>query len=125
MSYNPHWIVCNEKSYIIQRNYQRKNRTGNKKYVLYTEVNNSLETMFALLICNIIWQYYKCYHQANEYKFVCIHTHTHTRTLMGLKFQYIILLKYQYHFTTKNNEQAHWYLFVMEETNMGSIYGTF
>lgn len=44
MSYNPYWIVCNEKSYIIQHDYRGKNRAGNYEDVLYTEVNNSLET---------------------------------------------------------------------------------
>lgn len=45
MFYNPYWIVCNEKSYIIQRDYWGRNRAGDQKDVLYTEVNNSLETM--------------------------------------------------------------------------------
>lgn len=33
MSYNPYWIVCNEKSYIIQRDCWGRNRAGNQKDV--------------------------------------------------------------------------------------------
>lgn len=86
MPYNPYWIVCNEKSYIIQHDYRGKNRAGNYEDVLYTEVNNSLETA----VCFFFFSKYVISFDSitnviirRMHTTLCTHTHAHTQVNGG------------------------------------------